>query len=439
MSFKSVRLFMLVGLSLLALLVTAPVAQAAEFQGDDQVNIGLDEVIADDLYVGATEFVLNGTVQGDLIVGGTTIVINGTVEGDLWAGGQTVIINGTVGDDARVAGSAIELGESAQIGGDLLVGAYSLHLRPGSVVEADLLVGGLQVLLEGEVGQEAFIGVGAAEINGRFGGDVSLEVGDADDLPATNPFAFMPDGPTIPTIAPGLTWGPDAAIGGDLRYTAVAPVDNVDQIVAGEVAFNQAIVASDNQDDQNLEWLWGPVRRLIGLLLVGLLLVWLAPNWLKRSGNLLEMKPLPAAGWGTAVYFGVPIILIALFVITILLTVLFNVIGLGNIGNSLLWIVIATIFAFLIAFIMVLLYLTKLIVGYLAGNLLLSRLNPALAENMYVCVVVGILLIVLLLAIPIVGSLLNLLIAILGVGTLFILLRQTGTLPGEKSPPVEAM
>ena len=95
--------------TMLALLSLALVTPALAFEGrdGDKVVIAADEVIDDDLYVGANEFILDGTVTGDLIVGGTIITINGTVEGDLWAAGQVIIVNGTVKDDARIAGAGL--------------------------------------------------------------------------------------------------------------------------------------------------------------------------------------------------------------------------------------------------------------------------------------------------------------------------------------------
>ena len=84
-------------LSLLALLMltfTTP-ALAFDGRGGDNVVIAADEVIEDDLYVGANTFVLEGTVKGDLIVFAQNITINGTVEGDLLNDGE-LTVEGTI-------------------------------------------------------------------------------------------------------------------------------------------------------------------------------------------------------------------------------------------------------------------------------------------------------------------------------------------------------
>ena len=95
--------------SLLALFTMTVTSSALAFdgRGGETVVIGADEVIEDDLYVGATNFTLDGTVKGDLFVSGETIVINGTVEGDVFAMGQSIVINGIVTDDVRMAGACL--------------------------------------------------------------------------------------------------------------------------------------------------------------------------------------------------------------------------------------------------------------------------------------------------------------------------------------------
>ena len=102
------KLLVIAGIVLLATFLAVPAALAFESLEGDVVIIEADEVIEDDLYVGANEFTLEGTVKGDLIVGGNIVTINGTVEGDLWAAGQTIIVNGTVVlDDGVIVEGAV--------------------------------------------------------------------------------------------------------------------------------------------------------------------------------------------------------------------------------------------------------------------------------------------------------------------------------------------
>lgn len=91
-------------------------------------------MVDEDLYVGANQFVLDGTVNGDVIAAGQTITVNGKVAGNLIAAAQTVVINGSVTGDFAAAGAVLYFGEKAEVGGDMVGAGYSLELRNGSTI-----------------------------------------------------------------------------------------------------------------------------------------------------------------------------------------------------------------------------------------------------------------------------------------------------------------
>ncbi|HEY5982729.1 MAG TPA: hypothetical protein VIU38_04590, partial [Anaerolineales bacterium] len=64
--FNSRRLLTSCLLTLAMLLGVATPAFAFDGRGGDRVSIPAGEVVNDDLYVGANDFVLNGTINGDL-------------------------------------------------------------------------------------------------------------------------------------------------------------------------------------------------------------------------------------------------------------------------------------------------------------------------------------------------------------------------------------
>ena len=94
-------------LALVLLLAFTFIRHASAFDGrsGDRVVIGAEEVIDDDLYVTAQEFILDGTVNGDVIAFAQTVTVNGRVDGDLMSAAQTVVVNGEVTGSVRVAGS----------------------------------------------------------------------------------------------------------------------------------------------------------------------------------------------------------------------------------------------------------------------------------------------------------------------------------------------
>src|SRR5690606_24713078 len=92
-------------LSAVMAVLFAGTALAAEVASADEVYIlPRGEVIEDDLYVGAGEILIEGTVEGDLVATGGYIEVSGVVMGDVIAAGGGIVISGAVQDDARVAG-----------------------------------------------------------------------------------------------------------------------------------------------------------------------------------------------------------------------------------------------------------------------------------------------------------------------------------------------
>lgn len=107
------------------------------------------------------------------------------------------------------------------------------------------------------------------------------------------------------------------------------------------------------------------------------------------------------------------------------MVVLLEFVGLGNLGSALIWTFIAAALAILVGLILIVINLTKLVVGYLMGSYILNQFSPSLAENPLWPLLLGILLIVILISIPILGGFINLLIAVAGVGALLLLWRNT--------------
>jgi hypothetical protein len=110
---------------------------------------------------------------------------------------------------------------------------------------------------------------------------------------------------------------------------------------------------------------------------------------------------------------------------------LFGSLQFGNLSSVVIFVLLAVVFAFMMAFVLVLLYLTKIIVGYFVGHQVLQRVSPTLADTPYWPLLLGLLLVVVVIAIPWLGGLVNWIIAIVGVGALWLLWRS-GKVPVEK-------
>jgi cytoskeletal protein CcmA (bactofilin family) len=424
--------------ALLALLTFSLATPALAFDGrsGDTVVIGADEVIDDDLYVGANEFVLDGTVTGDLIVAGSIITINGTVEGDLWAAGQVVIINGEVMDDARIAGAGLQLGSNAQVGDDLLAAGASLETQSGSTVGGDLLVASGQTLLAGDVAGDVLAGTGAMELRGSVGGDMKAYVDQTEETAAgPSPNVYMQQNIplTLPSVSPGLTVAESASVAGDLQYSSTYDLTFPTGSIAGQVTrvepeLDQKAYVPPTPAQRTLSWGLDLLRSMVTLVLLGLLLTWLTPRFLKGSAGRIEKQPMPSLGWGAVTWAAFFFALLMIVVLMIAGGLLFGALTLGGLSGTIIWLGILAIFALIVLFVLATAYITKIVVGTALGKWVFSKTNPDLAEHKFWPMILGVVLIVVvvgmfhfpLLPLGFFGWLLNFAIVLFGLGAMWL-------------------
>ena len=433
------KLFLLFGVALLAALLFAPPAGAIETRSGDDVVIGSDEVVKDDLYVGADNVTVDGTVEGDLVAGGGTIRVNGTVEGDLIAAGQTVIVNGAVEDDARIAGQALVIGEDARIADDLISGAYSLESKPGSTVGGELIYGGYQALLAGTVDQNVRGGMGALELDGEVGGNVNVGVGGANGEPTGVQFAPNPE-VTIPNVEPGLTLTDSARVGGNLNYESSARGDIAPGAeIAGNVNYQK--VAADEAAEPGptgvTAVLLDSARRFVTLLLVGLLLVWVAPRLVRGASDTLRGRLLISLGWGVLDFALVAVVALLVVLATVLLALVFGLVTLGGLAAAIIGLGTLAEVLLAVTFLIAIGFLAPVVVSFLGGRMLLGWALPDRAEDRVLPLAVGLILYVLLRAIPILGVLVAIAVALIGLGALSVWIWMK-LKPDTAKPPAES-
>jgi cytoskeletal protein CcmA (bactofilin family) len=438
------RLLVLFGLVsvLMSLLLFATSAWAIETRGGENVTIGPDEVVEDDLYAGADKVTVEGTVRGDLIaVGGTVRVDGGTVEGDLISAGQTVIVNGRVEDDVRIAGQALLVGEDAQIEDDLIAAGFSLQTERRSTVGGELLYGGYQALVAGNVGENLRGGMTAFELDGEVEGNVNVEVDGGGAQPVGQPvggqFAPSPSAAPIPKVEPGLTLTDTAQIGGDLRYKSSSRGEIASGAqTGGDVSYQQRS-AEEARPAQTgaAAVLLESLRRLAVLLLIGLLLVWLAPRLIRGVADTMRSRPLVSVGWGVLDFLIVGVLVFVVLAATILLAIVFGLVTLGGLIPAIVSIGILTNALLMVAFLISVFYLAPVVVSFLGGRLLLGQFQPDREVGRVLPLVIGIALYVILRAIPILGTIVAVIVVLLGLGALTVWAWQTVRGGAAIAPP----
>jgi cytoskeletal protein CcmA (bactofilin family) len=422
------KLLTILSLLVLTALVFPTTALAFDGRSGDRIVISAGEVINDDLYLSAREVIVDGTINGDLMAAGEIVVVNGTVTGDLWAAGNSVTVNGEVGDDVFAAAAAVTLGRDAKVTDDVFGGAASVESMPGSQIGGTLLIGAFQGLVSGSVAEDLLVGASRLRLEGSIGGDAMIAVDNAENTYAPNPMMYNPNMPAMPSVPSGLTFGDEASIAGLLKYTtpiAISIPASVTTQVQHEFPPTDAQIRKEisQRDGITSRWL-DELRRLVALLLVGLLIARLIPAWIVNPASKIQARPLPSLGVGFLGLVVAPFILLAGLAAVIMVAVLMGALTLGELVGMVLGIGLPVLALVGILFVLALGYLPQAAVAYIGGRWILNRVRPEAAGNIYWTLLVGLVVLGILMALPVLGGLIEFFVVILGLGAIALLIWE---------------
>jgi len=258
----------------LLLVLAAVPALAADLRSANTVTIASGEVVNDDLYISATDIIINGTVNGDVYAGATNVTINGTVNGGVTVGAQIININGEITGSARLGANSVNI--SGDIGGDLLIGGSMVYINSSASIGRDLL-----------------FGAGSAVVNAPVGGYIK---GGGDEITLTNTV-----GEDVEVMVERLTIASTADIQGNLIYIS----DNQADISSGANIGGNITHRFPDTDGRGTVTPPGPFAGIVGrvlpflmALLVGVIIVLVAPDRTNAIAKAIRSKPWASLGWG---------------------------------------------------------------------------------------------------------------------------------------------
>jgi cytoskeletal protein CcmA (bactofilin family) len=345
----------------------------AETRREDRVVVEADEIINEDLFIGGSHVEILGEVNGDVYIGAENVEIHGLINGDLLVAAETITVTGTLNDDIRVAGKTLTLtgatindgvtflGERMTLGSETTVNGTILFL--GDTLRVDGLING----------------------NIRGAGDTFVVNGEVTD--------------SLYVATRVLHFGETALVNGDVYYTSdLEATTDEGSVINGDLNWERIVIP---------EWrkalsFWAePVFAFIsflGTLVVGtfLLLVFYRPVTL--ISKRIRERPLLSLGMGSLVF----LLAFPLFLLLIL-----TVIGIP------------------LAFLGITLFILGLCFGGIfvalaLGHFFLEVLRPkaTAAPSAYLSFLVGLISLYLLYQLPLFGWLLNLIVALMGLGAL---------------------
>lgn len=433
------QFIIIICISFILALYFAGNAYAVEIVDGETISAG--EIIDDDVFISGNMVVVDGTINGDLFATGNLISINGIVNGSLVLAGQNIKVNGQVTGSIYAASSGMTLGQSGSVGRNLFYAGFGLETKSGSIVNRDLLLAGYQGVLSGKVERDVLAAVGALHLNGEVGGDITAQVAaPGEGFGFQMPFMTPPGAPAM--VASGLHVSDEALIGGTLKYTSevsqqgAIKSDSIGDVVyqTPQPAEGTAKVEPRTRFELNIgRWLFARLRELATLLVLGGLTLWLIPTYLFRWVDRARSEPLPSAGWGfISIIVGyVGAFMIALSIVA--LAIFLGVITLGGLARSVLGAGFSTLGLFFTIFSLFVSYGSKLIIAYLAGRMVLEKVSPQNAGHKAWPLLLGVFIYVLIRSIPFVGWLVGVVVTLMGIGAIWLVLREGRITPSTTS------
>lgn len=355
-------------LSVVALLVCwlPGTAQAAEVRRGDRIELSAHEVLDDTLVALGDHVIVEGDVHGDVVAFANRVEVAGRIDGNLITAAEHVDVQGAVGGSILGAGQTVVLSGRAR---QLYAAGGEVVLAEGAAFARDAFVAGGTLRLHGAVDQDAYAAGQELDVTGQVGRDL---------------------------VAAGaaVRVGESARIGRDLR-ARVEESDDAKIDPGATVGGATQVDTEPLETDETGIGFATLVFRLVMIpagLLVGLVLFTFAPGIFRaapRDGSSLART----LAVGFLALVGVPVA--ALVAAATVVGLPLAAIALG-----------AYVFA---------IYLGKLVAGVEIGRRLVrtSESRSGFAWSL----LVGLAIVAIALALPVVGGIVGFVVAMLGLGT----------------------
>lgn len=342
--------------------------------------------IGGDIFVSGSTVTQPISADRDLLAFGASVSLMGDVAEDVHAIGFDVEIDGAVGGDVVAAGGSVSV--DGAVAGDVTATAITLRTGPGAQISGNARLAGATVTIGGPILGALVAAGGKIVLNAPISGDVVL-------------------------TGAQITFGPNAAIEGNLTYFSDERVEVPERVISADRVQFEPASESEMWRDFRDDWQdWdSPVELtpwtivggfLINLglfIVIGAVLLSLAPGTVRRLRRRADARP------GMVILTG-----------TIGLAILF-----GSIPVSVLSVV-----GLLLVPILALLIIAIWILGYILGAYVLAMRvmrglggveSPSIIMRL-IALGVGVTVVALLNFIPVIGWMANFALVLLGIGAI---------------------
>lgn len=449
-SFQIISIIFIIGLLLIANNQT--IYAAYPFV---ESNLGPGEEVFDDLFLQGSEVLVAGHVHGMLFAIGEKIVIQSgaqidndifllgrsilveeeaTISGNLYVGGQNVVVDAPVHLNLIVSSVTLDIGSAVETGRNLFFGGFHYSQQPGSKINGNLYAGSYQLAMHGNVEQNFRVSAVSVDLNGEVKGDAEIAIdasGDDEGIRIWLPYMQQLN---IPDLLPtGLVVGDQASINGQLVYTSAKSLEeNLRNLPLQGVVENIAEpeLSQTNKDGKVVTKnpfvlrIFRMLRQMVGLFLFAFISWKFGKRYISEASQIAINRPVNSMGVGflstLVVYLGA----LVAFILICLIAIVLGVFTLNQLSSLLFFIGIAVIILSLALFGILSMYVSKFVLAYWAGGFILNKVKLAGKNKEVWNLVTGIVLYIILSAIPVFGWIMGVLVSLIGIGAIWYTLQK---------------
>ncbi len=323
---------------------------------------------------------LDDNVNGNVFAFGPEVAINGDIDGNLFVIGNKVNLQGNVSGSVYSLATFFHQMENSAIEQSLYSLALDLSTEKGSTIGRDLWAAALFGNVYGSIGRHDNSTIGPREIyevlNTYFNRSITGQATTSNSHQKVNAFAALSVKPVVHH---------------ELRRALVRNHSSAD--------FPQSRIFAPAEANLTEEFLL-KLKAFVTFLLVGGLAIWLIPAYFQRWVDKVRNKPLASAGYGLIVLINGYIMAVVLLLLILGLAFAFFFLRMPFLGSIVLGGGLGSLVVAFATFLASTMFLSKAIVAFLAGFLILNKLWPGGLKYKIVPLLLGLILYGLVAAIP---------------------------------------
>ena len=345
---------------------------ALEYQKLHTFEVAEEDVLQEEHWIIANSGIVHGRLEQDLFISSDELQLTGVFEKDLWALAGTLEFSGTVNESLRAVGDQLKLVQGS-IDSTLTAMGVSINVSEELQVTRDAVLIGEDVIVQGRIDGNILILAKRATLKGQVGGNARIIAEDIEILSGAKIA-----GDLVYSSSEELILSPAVELGGELKKKAFAgfrlPRPTPQQIATRQILF------------------------CVAAFIASLPLFVLFPNYVSRCLRLARGDVWKCSMAGLVGFCLMPMLGFFAFL---------SLIGIP------LSLVIFCVYATLV-------YLSKPIVALALGSMLFKASTQGPIRRIFSTLFIGLVLLYILFAIPIVGGTMWFLASIIGLGAMLL-------------------